>query len=40
VVASLRRLNPTARIDILGLYNPYHRSALGALIASRIVASM
>jgi lysophospholipase L1-like esterase len=36
VVASLRRLNPTARIDILGLYNPYHHSTLAAWLDEQV----
>lgn len=36
VVASLRRLNPTARIDILGLYNPYHHSTLAAWLDKQV----
>ena len=36
VVASLRRLNPTARIDILGLYNPYHHSTLTAWLDEQV----
>lgn len=36
VVASLRRLNPTARIEILGLYNPYHHSTLAAWLDEQV----
>jgi lysophospholipase L1-like esterase len=36
VVASLRHLNPTARIDILGLYNPYHHSTLAAWLDEQV----
>lgn len=36
VVASLRRLNPTARIDILGVYNPYHHSPLSAWLDEQV----
>ena len=36
VVASLRRLNPTARIDVLGLYNPYHHSTLAAWLDEQV----
>jgi len=36
VVASLRRLNPTARIDILGLYNPYHHSTLAGWLDEQV----
>ncbi|HEV8436297.1 MAG TPA: GDSL-type esterase/lipase family protein [Thermoanaerobaculia bacterium] len=36
VVGSLRRLNPTARIDVLGLYNPYHHSTLAAWLDEQV----
>jgi len=36
VVAALRRLNPTARIDVLGLYNPYHHSTLAAWLDEQV----
>lgn len=36
VVASLRRLNPDARIDILGVYNPYHHSPLSAWLDEQV----
>jgi lysophospholipase L1-like esterase len=36
VVASLRHLNPTARIDVLGVYNPYHHSPLSAWLDEQV----
>ena len=36
VVASLRRLNPTARIDVLGLYNPYHHAPLASWLDEQV----
>jgi lysophospholipase L1-like esterase len=36
VVAALRQLNPTARIDVLGLYNPYHHSTLTAWLDDQV----
>lgn len=36
VVASLRRLNATARIDVLGVYNPYHHSPLSAWLDEQV----
>jgi len=36
VVASIRRLNPTARIDVLGLYNPYRHSTLAAWLDEQV----
>jgi lysophospholipase L1-like esterase len=36
VIASLRHLNPTARIDVLGVYNPYHHSPLSAWLDEQV----
>ncbi len=36
IVASLRKLNPTARIDVLGLYNPYRHSTVAAWLDEQV----
>ena len=41
IVAQLHRINPNARVSLLGLYDPYHRASLDKQVAlwdSRLIA--